>query len=75
MARKTAPSEGRSVYTPRDTFVASYNGAPTTFKQGHTFVREGHELLELFPDLFQEIRVHYDVEQATAAPGETRAAA
>lgn len=75
MARKTSEPTTRAVFTPKDTFVASYQGIPTTFKRGHTFVREGHPVLDDFPDMFEEIRVHYDVEQATAAPGETRAAA
>lgn len=75
MARKTTAETARAVFTPKDSFVADYQGVPTSFNRGITFVREGHELLDRYPDLFEEIRVHYDVEQATAAPGETRAAA
>jgi len=69
------PARGRTIYTPKDTFVADYNGAPTTFKRGRTFVHGDHELLKLFPTMFTELRVHYDVEQATAEPGEARGAA
>lgn len=75
MASKKNQPDGRAVFTPKDTFVGSYNGVPTTFMQDRTLVREGHELLGLFPDMFREVRVQYDVEQATAAPGEVRAAA
>jgi len=37
-----------------------------------TRVREGHEALKLWPDLFKPIDVHYEVEDATAAPGSKR---
>lgn len=66
-------SHGRSVYTPKDTFIANYEGVPTTFTAGVTFVREGHPLLDTFADLFEEVRVRYEVEEAVAAPGSRRA--
>ena len=66
------PARGRTIYTPKDTFVADYEGSPTVFKRGRTFVREGHGILDLYPGMFVELRAHFDVEQATAEPGETR---
>ena len=72
MATKTAPAVGRDVYVPIDGgFVAEVDGSPVNF-HSNMRVREGHWLLEKYPELFEPIRVQYDVEQATAAPGETR---
>ena len=70
-ATKTPPATGRDVYVPIDGFVAEVDGTPVNFHRNMR-VREGHWLLEKFPHLFAPIRVHYDVEAATAAPGETR---
>lgn len=39
---------------------------------GETRVRAGHASAKAWPDYFEPIDVHYDVEQATAAPGEKR---
>jgi len=42
---------------------------------GVTRIREGHPLLKRYPDWFAPVEdqhVHYDVETATAAPGELR---
>ncbi len=71
MATKTSPVVGRDVYVPIDGFIAEVDGTPVNF-HSNMRVREGHWLLEKYPHLFQPIRVQYDVEQATANPGETR---
>ena len=60
------------IYTPKESFVASVNGIDETFVRGRTYVREGHEILELYGEMFEPLRAHYEVEQATAAPGELR---
>jgi hypothetical protein len=71
MATITKQETGRNVFQPIDGFVAQIDGADVTFTQ-QTYVREGHWLLEKYPELFRPVRVQYDVEQATAAPGERR---
>lgn len=63
---------GRRVFVPRESFVADIDGVPVSFREGQTRVREGHEILDTYGHLFEEIRVQYEVEQATAAPGELR---
>jgi hypothetical protein len=65
-------------------FVATTSGASenkktgesAVFVKGITRVREGHWLLKQVPYAFEpaDEHVHYDIEQATAAPGEKRAA-
>ncbi len=62
----------------RKLFEATEAFAPdgyTTIRKGE-LVREGHPLLDQFPDLFREAkpRFEWDVEQATSAPGERRGA-
>ncbi len=69
-ATKTKP-QGRAVFQPIDPFVAQVDGADVNFTQ-HTYVREGHEILERMGHLFREVRVQYDVEDATDKPGEPR---
>jgi len=72
MATKTAP-KGRDVYVPIDGgFTANIDGTDVNF---HSNIRVSAAWLEEHPQirhLFAPIRVHYDVEQATANPGETR---
>lgn len=63
---------GREVYVPVDSFTASVDGVDMPFVKDHTRVREGHPVLAKYGHLFEKIRVHYDVESATAAPGEKR---
>lgn len=62
------------VYVATDTFATEINGVPQVIHEGITRVRAGHELLKRFPDWFAPVDtgVDYDVEQATAAPGEKR---
>jgi hypothetical protein len=57
---------------PKDSFVVDVDGVPTSFRANVTRVREGHPILDEYGHLFEEIRVDYEVEQATAAPGEKR---
>jgi len=68
------PAKGRAVYVANQTFVADVDGVPQTFKRGVTLVREGHSVMkgrEQYFDLRKDV-VHWEVEAATAAPGEKR---
>jgi hypothetical protein len=62
------------VYVARESGSAEVDGQVLTFVRGITRVRAGHSLLKGREHLFEPIddSVHYDVEQATAAPGEKR---
>jgi len=71
-AAREADKTGREIYAPREPFIANVDGQEIVFT-AQTLVREGHRVLELYPDAFEPVRIAYDVEQATAAPGERRA--
>lgn len=68
--------------TKSDVFVATESGS--TEVKGETYVyvknvtrvRAGHPLLKAVPTYFRPVedRIHYDVEAASAAPGEQRGA-
>lgn len=68
--------------TKDDVFVATESGScevkgeTFVFVRNVTRVRAGHPLLKAVPDYFRPVeeRIHYDVEAATAAPGEKRGA-
>jgi len=66
------------VYVCKESAAFEYNGDMVVVNKGVTRVRAGHPILALYPELFEEITVHYDVERpaaverATAAPGEKR---
>jgi hypothetical protein len=61
------------VYVPISGFVAQIDGADVPFTEDQTRVSarwlDEHSELR---HLFRPIRVHYDVEEATARPGEPR---
>ncbi len=58
----------------RDSFVLHYDGSEVSILGGVTRVRSGHPMLKGVEHLFEPMTVHYDIEQATAAPGERRGA-
>ena len=60
------------ILVARKTAVMQVGDQRVTIRKGITRVREGHPLLEGREDMFEPISVHYDVEQATAEPGEKR---
>lgn len=60
------------IYIATRSFKTYVDGKRTMVRKGVTRVREGHELLRENPERFKPIDVHYDVEQATAAPAEKR---
>jgi hypothetical protein len=66
-------------YPERDILIAtdtgvwiSPEGVHYDFWKDVTRVRVGHPLAEAMKDSFKPLDVHYDIEQMTAAPGETR---
>lgn len=64
------------VYVCIESAAFEYEGNMVVVNKGFTRVRAGHPILDAYPDLFEPITVHYDVErrveQATAGPGEKR---
>jgi hypothetical protein len=71
------PSKSKEqVYVAKDSGHAEVEGVPYTFHKGITRVRGGHPLTKIkgFENIFEPVddAVHYDVEQATKAPGEKR---
>jgi hypothetical protein len=60
------------VYVCKESGAFEWNGDMVVVNKGVTRVRAGHPMLAAHPELFEEITVHYDVERATAAPGEKR---
>lgn len=71
-AKKTEPAEPAQILVAKESFAKRYEGADHHFVSGQTRVRAGHRILEGVEHLFEPILPHYDVEQATAAPGEKR---
>ena len=64
------------LYVAKEEFHVELDGERLFVHKGER-VRAGHQLLRVYGDYFEPIdtKVHYDVEQATAAPGEKRGAA
>jgi hypothetical protein len=61
------------IYVARHGFACSLDGEEVRVAEGER-VRYGHPLLRSHADMFKPVDedVKYDVEQATAAPGERR---
>ena len=60
------------IFVAKESFVCILYGEPHTIHANVTRVRAGHPILEGRGHLFRPLDVQYDVEQATAAPGEKR---
>jgi hypothetical protein len=60
------------VFVCKESAAFEYDGNMVVVHKDVTRVRAGHPILVDHPELFEEITVHYDVERATAAPGEKR---
>ena len=69
MPRKAEPE----IYVATQSFAADVDGVPTVVSKGER-VRRGHALLKQHGGYFEpaDEGVEYDVEEATAAPGEKR---
>ena len=63
---------GREIYAPTESFIADVDGVQVSFGP-HTLVREGHPVLLRYGHMFEPVRVTFDVEEMTAAPGSRRA--
>lgn len=60
------------IYVADESAVLYAAGQQYVVHKGVTRVRAGHPLLKRNAHLFRALDVHYDVEQATARPGEKR---
>lgn len=74
MPRGVPRNQGDVIYVATETFACEVDGSPVIVHAGETRVREGHSLLDTYRQSFKpaDSGVHFDVEQATAAPGEKR---
>lgn len=61
------------LFQAKGEFAVELDGVPTVVHKGE-LVREGHPLLKNRMSLFEpyDPKIRFDVEQATAAPGEKR---
>lgn len=55
-----------------DSGVVVHDGREQIVTKGVTRARRGHQIVRANPSLWRPIDVHFDIEQATAAPGELR---
>ncbi len=60
------------IYIATESFIANVDGVEERVTAGMTTVREGHPLLRGHEQSFTPMKVDYEIEQATAAPGERR---
>lgn len=72
MARRTDPQ----VFVATESGSAEVDGEVITFVKGVTRLRKGHAILSQLPNFFEAADEHlaYDLEDASAAPGEKRGA-
>lgn len=70
MARKPSPDD---VLVASESFSGALaDGTSFSAQRDNTRIRASHPAAKRWPDYFKPIDVHYDVEQATASPGEKR---
>lgn len=62
------------IYVARSSGAIKIDGEVYRYTKGQTRIRSGHPLLGALPDRFIPLKLDYDVEQTTAAPGEKRGA-
>ena len=63
----------RDILEAIESFTTEIDGKPYIINAGRSLVRASHSLVRARPEAFRPVKVHFDVEQATAAPGEKRA--
>jgi hypothetical protein len=71
MTKTTEQPQGE-ILVAKETFTKRFQGADYTFTAGRDRVRAGHPILQGIEHLFEPIWPHYEIEQATSAPGEKR---
>lgn len=61
------------ILVAKTSFIGSLeDGQEISVQKGVTRVREGHPIAQRWPELFEPIRVHYEIEDASAEPGRKR---
>jgi hypothetical protein len=65
----------QKLYRVRESFVLYTKGGRVHFSVGDGVYSADHPAVKSHPDSFSEVQIQGAVEQATAAPGESRAAA
>jgi len=71
---KTQTAQEDQIMVAKESFFTRWDGEDRQFIAGMTRVRAGHPILVGREHLFEPIGAHYEVEQATNAPGERRGA-
>ncbi len=56
------------IYVATQSGFLTVDGKEVPLISGVTRVREGHALIKARPDMFKELTVHYDLEDARSAP-------
>jgi len=72
MTRTAEAAERGEILIAVESAVFRYEGADVVITKDQTRVRAGHPILKGREHLFRPIDAHYEIEQATAAPGERR---
>lgn len=62
----------RNILVANTNAAIVHDGQSVMLHRGRTHVRAGHPILAGREHMFEQLHVDYDVEQATAAPGEKR---
>ncbi len=70
MARRRNPDQ--DILIAKTSGVLVVDGVEQTITRGVSRARASHPIVRAAPDWWEPIQVHYDVEEATAAPGERR---
>jgi hypothetical protein len=65
------PTRFRTVCRAVEDFRCEHDGEPLVVTAGSRFDSE-HPVVLAHPEMFETVRVRYEIEQATAAPGERR---
>lgn len=55
------------IYVCKESAVFQYDGDQVLVRKGETRVREGHPILKAHPELFEPLKVHYEVTEDTSS--------